>query len=110
MVSIWGTFWLLQHAIIMRPGCNLARLCIPSGPIQGEKAIACRSTTNGFIRKRIFAYCKLEREQMRFIKVRQSFWMFYESKFAIFQTYRTWNCALGPPLSKFDSARKYRNP
>src|SRR5215469_3341740 len=74
--SIWGTFWLLQHAMFVRLGCNLARLCSPSGPIQGAKVIACRSTTNGFMGKRMKPYCKLETEQVRCILVRQSLWMF----------------------------------
>src|SRR5215469_2693230 len=101
MVSIWGTFWLQQHAMFERPGCNLARLCIPTGPIQGAKVIASRFTTNGFICKRMRLYYKLETEQMRCIIVRQSLWIFFLKKSAIFQTYRIWYCALGHSLSKF---------
>ena len=63
MVSIWGTLWLLQHAMFARPLCNLSSLGIRSGPIQGAKAIACLSTTNDLIGKRMRPYCKLETEQ-----------------------------------------------
>src|SRR5215469_4577128 len=101
MVSIWRTLWLLQHAIIARNGCNLALLCIPTGPIQGAKVIACKSTMNGFIGKILRPYCKLETEQMRCNIVRQSLSIFYESKFSILQTYCARNCALSHSLSKF---------
>src|SRR5215469_2329658 len=100
MVCIWRSFWLLQHAMFARPGFNLARLCNPSGPIQGAKVIACRFTTNGFIGKRMRPYCKLETEQERCTIVKQFLWIFYESKSAIFQTYCTRNCALIYSLSK----------
>ena len=101
MGSIWGTFWLLQHAMLARPGCNLAHLCVRSGPIQGDKVIACRSTTNGFICKRMRLYRKLETVYMRCIIIRRSLWILFRKKSAIFQTYRIWNCLLGSPLSKF---------
>src|SRR5215469_6605962 len=101
MVSIWGMFWHLQHPMFARPGCKLAHLCNLSGPFQEAKAIACKSTTNGFTSKRMRPYCKLETEQERCTIVKQFLWIFKESKFAIFQTYSTRNCAFGHSLSKF---------
>src|SRR5215472_6094143 len=100
MVSIWGTFWLLQHLMIARPGGNLATLCISSSYINGATAIACKSTRNGFTSKRMRPYCKLETEQERCIIVRQFLCIFKASKYAIFQTYSTRNCALGHFISK----------
>src|SRR5215469_7092138 len=49
----------------------------PIKPYSGHQIIACRSTANGLIAKRMRPYCKLETEQMRCIIVRQSLWIFF---------------------------------